>query len=694
VSIRGLALACTAVLTLAGTLVAPSGAGATTAGSPVGHLDSVTLVSGNLVVSGWSLDRDHLSSESVDVYQTAPVRAFRGRVTTSILRGDVNRALHVTGSHGWSFATPATTGAQTWCAYGLNVGAGANTNLGCLTVTVPAGHAPQGGVSSVTSTDTALTISGYAFDPDDRAHPESVDVYEMTPVHRFVSRISTMVDRPDINSKYHLTGTHGFSVDEPEVVGSLVRYCFYALNVGVRGPNSQVGCASWQSPGAPGAVTGMSIVPTATSAALTFSVVPASQYPKAWIIRRPAEDEGSPLVVGTRVADLAVGNGQTLTYTDPALVPGVAYAYFVALHNDTGNLDVSPAFPVTTTRAPCAASVCSWGTGGLSAGPASPHASLIPVPTVGADGVTKVVAGYGGGSALKSDGTVLVWGNQMPLATPSVLPGLSGIVDIANATSAGYAVKADGTLWTWGTDYSKRDGTGNHPFDPTPRQVPGVTGITSVVAGEATAYALASDGTVWATGSDTDYALGGVVVGYVNHIRGLTGIASLGAAGYTGFAVTSDGAVWAWGDNHAGTAGTGSASDALIAPVTIPGLTGVASLSSGGAQHVLALMADGTVEGWGSGAEGELGNGTSGSADIFRSPIIIDGLTGVLAVAAGELSSFALMSDHTVSAWGIGSELGIGSSQVTTIPTPVYGLTNVRQLSAHRETVFAIRSSG
>ena len=64
-----------------------------------------------------------------------------------------------------------------------------------------------------------------------------------------------------------------------------------------------------------------------------------------------------------------------------------------------------------------------------------------------------------------------------------------------------------------------------------------------------------------------------------------------------------------------------------------------------GSNHTVALKADGTVWTWGLNNYGQLGNGTKVNSSA---PVKVEGLEGVIDVAAGDLGSVALLSDGTV----------------------------------------------
>src|SRR5438445_433783 len=74
----------------------------------------------------------------------------------------------------------------------------------------------------------------------------------------------------------------------------------------------------------------------------------------------------------------------------------------------------------------------------------------------------------------------------------------------------------------------------------------------------------------------------------------------------------------------------------------------VVSVAAGGTA-TFALMADGTVQSWGSNGAGQLGDGTFVS---HVAPAPVPGLSGVVQIAAGNAHACALLSDGTVKCWG------------------------------------------
>jgi hypothetical protein len=95
--------------------------------TPVGRLDSVTRVPSGLRVQGWALDADSTASTMVDVYANGIGYV---RVPAVGARGDVGKAYPAYGIFRGFDVTIPVAGGQV-CAYGINIGPGANSLLGC-----------------------------------------------------------------------------------------------------------------------------------------------------------------------------------------------------------------------------------------------------------------------------------------------------------------------------------------------------------------------------------------------------------------------------------------------------------------------------------------------------------------------------------------------------------------------------------
>ena len=227
--------------------------------------------------------------------------------------------------------------------------------------------------------------------------------------------------------------------------------------------------------------------------------------------------------------------------------------------------------------------------------------------------------------ALRSDGTVWAWGNNSwgqlgdgstsNKATPVQVKGAGGegwLTDVA-AIAGGYgftlAVKTDGTVWAWGNNVYGQLGDGTTTSRYTPVQVKGpqgsdwLGGVRAVTAGMYNSAALKSDGTVWSWGRNSYGSLGdGTLVNQLVpvQVKGpggaglLEGVVSISAGiDYYMAALTADGCVWTWGYNSLGHLGDGTIMNRQTAAQVrgLDGTDGLRSIAaiSAGASHTLAV---------------------------------------------------------------------------------------------------------
>ena len=165
------------------------------------------------------------------------------------------------------------------------------------------------------------------------------------------------------------------------------------------------------------------------------------------------------------------------------------------------------------------------------------------------------------------------------------------------------------------------------------------------------------------------------------------------ASGTNSLALKSDGSVWAWGRGDKGQLGDGAFIDSNT-PVRVGNLNCVTAIAAG-SNHDLALRTDGSVWAWGGNTRGQLGDGPAANAD---KPVAVMGLgSGVVAIAAGDETSFALKSDGSVWAWGRSDrgQLGDGNTSDSAIPVPVSGLsTGVAAIAAGDDFSLVLKTDG
>jgi len=248
-----------------------------------------------------------------------------------------------------------------------------------------------------------------------------------------------------------------------------------------------------------------------------------------------------------------------------------------------------------------------------------------PVTTfAGGNDWKQVSCGNNHTAAIKTDGSLWTWGGNTygqignnttadrntPVTTftggnnwKSVSAGISNL-----GTTA--AIKTDGTLWVWG--YGRYIGIN----DVNDRLIPvttfsGGTNWKQVSAGVVT-VAIKTDGTLWDTRNDA--------FTFAQRFSGDNNWKSVSSGGASQFliaAIKTDGTLWTWGNaNSAGQLGTNDTTTRITTPVTtFAGGTNWKSVSVGsfndGSGKMAAIKTDGTLWTWGFGAEGALGNGVN-----------------------------------------------------------------------------------
>lgn len=216
----------------------------TVVGNPIGSLERITYSPTGLRVSGWALDPNTVASITVPIYVDGRARAV---ATASLGRPDVGRAFPGYGdAHGFAATFPIGGGAHTVCAFGINVGLGSNSTIGCRPFVVPT--APVGNLDAVTARYDTVRVRGWALDPN-VADPVAVRIY----VDGAASTSTTAsTARPDIGSAFPAYGpNHGFDVSGIKLPNGTHQVCAYAINLGIGAANSTLGCRTVVTSGNP-----------------------------------------------------------------------------------------------------------------------------------------------------------------------------------------------------------------------------------------------------------------------------------------------------------------------------------------------------------------------------------------------------------------------------------------------------------
>jgi len=265
-------------------------------------------------------------------------------------------------------------------------------------------------------------------------------------------------------------------------------------------------------------------------------------------------------------------------------------------------------------------------------------------------------------------------------------------------------------VWAWGLNGNGQLGNGTvtrYGGLSTPVQASNLSNIVSVRAGDQHSVALRSDGTIWAWGNDGWGQLGNGRYASSStpiQVPGLATVSAIAVGSLHNLALKSDGTVWGWGFNYFGqvSLGTNAGRGNVLSPVQVKGLAGMIAVAAGG-DTSYALKSDGTVWAWGYDGQGELGNGTS-DENPHGTPTKVTNLGTAVAVAAGVEHGLAVLANGTISAWGDNqtSELGAPTttkcgfyhSPCSPVPVHVNGMSGVTAVSGGYGYTLALKSDG
>ena len=280
-----------------------------------------------------------------------------------------------------------------------------------------------------------------------------------------------------------------------------------------------------------------------------------------------------------------------------------------------------------------------------------------PVTTfAGGTNWKSVAGGQGTTAAIKTDGTLWLWGSGGLLGDNTTTQRNTPVTTFAGgndwkSVSIGFqqtaAIKTDGSLWTWGASDKGQLGTN----DTTTRRTPvttfsGGTNWKQVSCGSQYTSAIKTDGSLWTWGVNGYGQLGINESGdATNRTTPVTTFAggndwkSVAAGQNSLAAIKTDGSLWTWGRNNSGQLGTNNTTNRSTPVTTFAGGNNWKSASIGLA-HVVAIKTDGTLWVWGTNSTGNLGDNTTTQRNVPVNTIL--GGNNWKSVATGELNTAAI----------------------------------------------------
>jgi len=335
----------------------------------------------------------------------------------------------------------------------------------------------------------------------------------------------------------------------------------------------------------------------------------------------------------------------------------------------------------------------------------------------------QIDAGLSHTLGLKSGGTVWSWGKNDKGQLGNSVSGInnkqispiqigteSDWAQVSAGNGIGFAhsmaLKTDGTLWVWGAGGLSLLGNGDNRDDQLiPIQLGSESNWIAINAGRYVSFAIKSLGTSQSSG--TLWAWGW-------NIFNLTGIAGLSSSAIQqipaqvdnstnwqfasstnahAVALKTTGTISSWGDNYTGELGIGVSGreQNRSTPTAITPLSNVVQMATG-QSHSAAIKSDGTLWTWGLGLFNSLGNDSTADQTI---PIKVGSATDWSVVDAGYYHNLALKTDGTLYTWGYNAS-GLGDANIATSPIPAQIGTDDRwsEISAGYNFSLAVKTDG
>jgi alpha-tubulin suppressor-like RCC1 family protein len=297
-----------------------------------------------------------------------------------------------------------------------------------------------------------------------------------------------------------------------------------------------------------------------------------------------SRDAGTLWVTGTNTSggSGSLGLNDAISRSSPTQIPGTTWA----VHANMSGASIASKTDGT---------LWSWGSGengklGIHA-PADGYSSPVQIPgTTWGKTIGKLGGAQKNALAIKTDGTLWAWGDneeygqladnsQTDRSSPIQIPGTNWLrVGRGMGTGTNGAVKTDGTLWVWGLNswgslgQNIQGGPGSRS---SPVQIPGTT-WSNFYAGYNQAAATKTDGTLWMWGQNNNGELG------QNDRTAYSSPVQVGSGtdwgtdynefhlAYSAAGVKTDGTLWMWGQNQNGKLGQNDTAH-RSSPVQVPG---------------------------------------------------------------------------------------------------------------------------
>lgn len=272
------------------------------------------------------------------------------------------------------------------------------------------------------------------------------------------------------------------------------------------------------------------------------------------------------------------------------------------------------------------------------------------------------------------------------------------------------AIKTDGTLWSWGSSANGQLGNTSVSYPLTsPKMIGSSNDSWSLVAcGQYHTLATKIDGTLWGWGDNSQKQIRDLGITSFGTPQLLSNTATITGNSWTNLsggqhhsaAISSKGRLYLWGRNDYGQLGSNTTTSTGILKETVSNTTNWKQVSCGEI-HTAAIKTDGTLWGWGHALSSQLGISYNDMLEGNRSSPIqtAAGGTNWKQVVCGAFHTMAIKGDGTLWGWGSNGngQLGVDPVIDSSLQTPVQILgysTMWKQINAGYNHSSGIKTDG
>jgi alpha-tubulin suppressor-like RCC1 family protein len=303
-----------------------------------------------------------------------------------------------------------------------------------------------------------------------------------------------------------------------------------------------------------------------------------------------------------------------------------------------------------------------------------------PVPVSGGLDFAMVSAGSHHTCGVTSAGDAYCWGfnrdGQLGDGTitdghaPVAVSGGLSFVTVSTGFHYSCGVTTEGSAYCWGRNMSGQLGDGSGTDHTTPVPVSGGLSFVAVSAGEAHACGLTTGGSAHCWGDNFFGQLGDNTTNQspvpVQVLGGLS-FAALSAGGHHTCGVTTGRSAYCWGRNSYGQLGDSTTIEWHV-PAPVSRDFGFTAVSAGG--HHSCGITYRNAYCWGNNSDGQLGIG-GGTWRDWRSPRLVSGGLGFVAVRAGEAHACGVTPSGDIYCWGLNDHGQLGDGTTTDRSAPL-----------------------